>query len=352
MAVDKRDLKQWAREHFRGYENCTIPSFTPDLAALDEEGIRRDVRQAKAHGFFSTLCAVETGLTMEEKKRFVEIAADEASGDISCGVSLTGHTLEENIELARHAASAGCTHGLLSFPQSFTPTSPAQIVEYASAILDSAEIGIYLFVSDKFGFHRLHPTGVPFDAFDVLADRDDVIGLKLGGFDSGTAIEVFERYGDRLLVCTLNPGLFPLMVLHYGQQWSGAWTVEALQTVEQPLAVDYFEALLQGRVDEAMELYWRMAPAIGSMVGLMGPLVPTGTYHWPRLKYYQWLSGGNGGTTRQPCMRVYKRDMEAIKNGFRATGLRITDDPDDAFFVGRTFAGGREKLAGATGDGR
>ena len=39
----------------KGLENIIIPSFTPDLSELDEEGIRWDVRQSIKHGFFSTL---------------------------------------------------------------------------------------------------------------------------------------------------------------------------------------------------------------------------------------------------------------------------------------------------------
>lgn len=338
MPIDKRDLKDWAREHFRGFENVLMPSFTPDLATLDEEGIRRDVRQSIRHGFFSTLCSVETGLTFEEKKRFLEVAADEAAGEISVALSLAGDTLEENLALLEHAEKVGCTHGLLSYPHSFNPASAEDVYAYASAIVDGTNLGVYLFVSDKFGFHRFHPSGVPFEVFDRLAERDNVIAMKLGGFDSGTIFECFERYGDTLLVATLNIGLFPLTVRHWGQQWSGAWTVEALQTPEQPYAVEFFDLLREGREDEAMLLYWRLAPALGAMAARMAPLVPTGAYHWPQLKYYQWLSGGNGGMTRNPTMRLFQRDLEAIKGGFRAAGLRLTDDPDDAFFLGRTFA--------------
>ncbi len=80
MAIKKSELKEWAKEHFRGLENCTMPSFTPDMKELDEDGIRLDVQQAIKHGFFSTLCAPEAGLTFEEAKRFLEIVAEE-SGD-------------------------------------------------------------------------------------------------------------------------------------------------------------------------------------------------------------------------------------------------------------------------------
>ncbi len=349
--TDKRDLKAWAREHFQGYENVLMPSFTPDLSTLDEEGIRRDVRRTVDHGFFSTLCSVETGLSFDEKQRFLEIAAAEAGDDISVAFSLAGDTLEENLALLDHAEKVGCTHALLSYPHGFRPRSEDEIWDYASAICESTSLGIYLFTSDKFAFHRFHPSGVPFGVVDRLVELDNVIGIKVGGFDSGMIVECFERYSKKVLVACLHLGLFPLTVRHYGQQWSGAWTVEALQTPEQPRAVDYFQLLRAGREDEAMELYWSLAPALGTMGRLMAPLVPTGAYHWPQLKYFQWLSGGNGGMTRQPAMRLYQRDLDAVKGGFRASGYEITTDPDDAFFTGRTFAASREPAgAGAAAD--
>jgi len=343
--TDKRDLKEWAREHFRGYENVLVPSFSPDLAELDEAGIRHDVRQTIRHGFFSTLCSIETGLTFEEKKRFLEIAADEAGDEISVAFSLAGDTLEENIALLAHAEQVGCTHALLSYPHSFRPRTEDDIYAYSAAICESTNLGVYLFTSDKFAFHRFHPSGVPFSVIDRLVELDNVIAIKVGGMDSGMITECFERYSGKVLVASLHLGLFPLTVRHYGQQWSGAWTVEALQTPEQPRAVEYFELLRAGKEDEAMQIYWSLAPALGTMGRLMAPLIPTGAYHWPQLKYFQWLSGGNGGMTRQPCMRLFQRDLDAVKGGFRASGFEITSDPDDAFFVGRTFAPATEPAA-------
>ena len=43
-------------------------------------------------------------------------------------------------------------------------------------------------------------------------------------------------------------------------------------------------------------------------------------------------------TDIQDFGRLFQRDLDMIKGAFRATGLPITDDPDDAFFLGRTFA--------------
>lgn len=333
--VARGERKAWARGHFRGIENVLLPSFNEDLSELDEEGIRLDVRQSKKHGFFSSLCSVESGLTQEEKVRFVEIACDEAGDDYGIAISLAGDTLEQDMALLEAAGRAGATHGLLSFPQAFVPKSEDDIYEYGKALADSTDMGIYLFVSDKFGFQRFHPSGVPFSAYERLADLPNVVAMKVGGMDMGMIYECFERFSDRLLVTTVNIGLIPLLRKSYDVQWTGAWTAEALQSPEHPHAVRMMQLLAEGKTQEAMQTYWRMAPALGSMMQIMAPLVPTGTYHWPLLKYQQWLSGGNGGLTRQPAMRVFQRNLMVIRGGLAAVGVQCPD-PDEDFFLGRS----------------
>lgn len=312
-----------------------MPSFSADLGSLDDDGIRLDVRQSIRHGFFSSLCALEAGLSMDERKRMLRVAADEAGNEIGISMSLTGETLDENIELLKYAEGLGVTHALVSYPQAFTPRTQDDIYEFVRTLADATNLGLCLFVSDKFSFHHLHPSGVPFDAYERLAGLNNVVAMKLGGMDSGMILECFERFGNRLLVTSTNFGMLPMLVQAFQLQWSGAWTVEALQSPEKPHAVEFLNLLVQGRFDQAMKLYWFLAPALGTMLRIMAPLTVTGAYHWPMLKFQQWLSGGNGGMTRNPCMRLYDRDMTAIRNGLRAVGVDCAD-PDDDFFTGRS----------------
>lgn len=334
MTVDRKERKAWAREHFRGFENVLMPSFTPDLRELSEEGIRLDVRQSIRHGFFSSLCALESGLTVAERKEMLTIACDEAGRDIGIAMSLAGETIEENIDLLRHAEAVGVTHALVSYPQAFVPRTHEDVYGFVRAIADATNLGLTLFVASKFAFTNLHPSGVPFEAYERLADVDNVVAMKLGVMDAGTILESFERFSDRLLVTSTNFGMLPMLVQTFGLQWSGAWTVEALQSPEQRQAVRFLDLLAKGRFDDAMELYWILTPALGTMLQIMAPSAATGAYHWPMLKFQQWLSGGNGGMTRVPCMRLYERDMTAIRNGLRAVGVDCAD-PDSDFFAGR-----------------
>jgi 4-hydroxy-tetrahydrodipicolinate synthase len=336
VAVDRAQRKEWAKEHFRGAENIIQPSFSPDLAELDEEGIRLDVRQSVKHGAFSTFCAIESGLTIPEKKRFLEIAVDEAGDDIHVGFPLAGDSLGENIELLEHAEKAGCSHALVSYPHSFEPRDEDEIHDFIRAMCEATSVGVVLFTNDKFGFHRLHGSGVPTAAFDRLVEVDNVVAMKVSTMDLGVVSACFDRYGDRVLVSVPTIIQMPFVMAHYDMQWTGAWTIEAFQTPEQRLIIDLMDLLEAGRLDEAMGLFGRMGPLLGAMGPRLAAMLPSGTYHWTLFKYLQWLSGGNGGGMRQPCMKLTQRDMDDIRGAFAACGLNPLPDSDDEFMAGRS----------------
>src|SRR6266436_286312 len=54
-AVSASDRKKWSRQNFKGMESFIMPSFTPGLEELDEEGIRNDVRHGIRQGFGALL---------------------------------------------------------------------------------------------------------------------------------------------------------------------------------------------------------------------------------------------------------------------------------------------------------
>jgi 4-hydroxy-tetrahydrodipicolinate synthase len=118
----------------------------------------------------------------------------------------------------------------------------------------------------------------------------------------------------------------------------GASPFELFQTPEKPYLVDYFNLMLQGEMDKAMEIFWMLTPVRMTHTQQSMQYVMLGTYHWPMWKYYQWLVGGNGGYTRQPVMKLYQHDMEAAKNALRAIGITPRES-DDEFYVGRVNFG-------------
>jgi len=185
-AVARDEAKAWAREHFHGAENIVMPSFTPDLAQLDEEGIRLDVRQSIRHGVFSVFCAIETGLAHEEKLRFLEVVVDEAQGEVCVGLPLQGDSVAENLALLTAAERIGVSHAMVSYPQGFAPRGEDDLVAYHERLIEATDLPLVLFHNDKFDLHHLHPSGLPFGAYERIADRDTVVAVKVSVLDLAT----------------------------------------------------------------------------------------------------------------------------------------------------------------------
>lgn len=334
MTAKNTELKGWAKEHLKGIENCTYPSFTPDLKELDEEGIRWDVRQAKRHGFVSTLCTAEAGLTFEEAKRFVAIVADEAKNDIFVSTTILFDSLEQNMEMIKHAEKVGCHSVLLGYPPNYYPKTPHEVYQVTRDMCDATDIAVVLYPTHKYNFERFHPCGFPLDLLEQMADISNAVALKLAILEPGFIFECFRRVGHKVLVQCPWERWLPLLHQQFGQQWMGAGHYEGFQSPEKPYLVDYFNLLMEGKVDQAMEIYWKLTPVRMVFEKQFMPTVHLGTYHWPQHKYYQWLVGGNGGFTRQPVMKMYQHEMEETKAAMRAIGLTLRE-PDEEFFVGR-----------------
>lgn len=333
MHPEKGELKTWAWEHLKGVENLIIPSFLPDLKELDEEGIRWDVRQSIEHGFFSTMCAAELGLSLEEAMRFIEIVADEGKGKILVSTTLFFDSFEENILLAEHAKRVGCHCGLLGFPANFYPTTVGDIYKITRKMCFSTELGIILYPTHKTTFETFHPSGFPLDLLEKMCEIENVVAMKIGSADSLFITECFERCGDKVPVNCTMPDLANIMVRKYNQQWIGASVYEMFQSPDKPYFVQYFRQLSAGNFSEAAETYWKMKPLLSLFEQHIMAII-MGAYPWDMFKYYQWCVGGNGGFTRKPHLKIFTYQTMAAKMAYFMAGITPREQEEE-FYIGR-----------------
>lgn len=332
MNVAKSDLKKWAREKFKGPENCTLPSFSPDLSELDEEGIRWDVHQAIRHGFFSTLCTCEAGMTPDEVKRFVEIVADEAKGKILVSITLMCDSFKKSRELLAHAEKVGCSHVLFGYPANFYPKTSEEIFQVTKELCDSTNLGIVLYPTPHFNFERLHPSAFPLEVLNRAAEFDNVVAIKLG--EAGLIAECWRKFGDQVLLSCPIERWWPMLYLAYKQQWIGAGPYETMQSPDKPYLVQYGKLMMEGKMDEAMEIFWNINTARLIFEQEHMKVVMLGVYPWTLYKYYQWLVGGNGGLTRQPSIKIHQHQMELARMALRFIGI-TPNELDEEFYVGK-----------------
>jgi 4-hydroxy-tetrahydrodipicolinate synthase len=329
------DRKTWAQNSFKGLENFVLPSFTPDFNALDEDGIRNDVRHAIRQGFVATT-VLGLGTTRTERNRALELAVVEAAGKILIGTTVGGRTAAEDLEQAQRA---GVSHTLLTLDS--TASTEDEIYQSARRLIDSSTLSFVLYAQPHAAFRKFDPSGIPVGVLNRLVDLPNVIAVKLTQvIDLAAAYEIAERLSDRALIGVVELSTVPVMANKYHLQWSGEWAVDAVQSPSHPYAVEFLDLVSRHRIGEAMKVYWKMQPALDAFFELQAPTLPIGGHPWSHIKYYQWATGGNGGVLRDLKQRpdqvpiLDARGRDAIKKSFKTIGIEPIDLPDEAFIVG------------------
>ncbi|UCG81236.1 MAG: dihydrodipicolinate synthase family protein [Desulfobacterales bacterium] len=324
MKYKKADAKEWARGFFRGLEATILPSFTPDQLALDEAAIRHDVRELIKHGFFSAVTVTDTGTTREEDKLFIQWCVDEAKGKIGIGSCLRYPTLKENMEMAKFAEEVGCDTIFLCYPPNFHPKTMDEVFDYTLAVCQATNLAAELFPSHKYDFP--FPSSFPPSLLKRMAEIENVVAMKIGVIEYAWMDECFRLFGDKILISHPFDEGWPIFIRKYGMQWSGSAPWQIFQTPDDPRQVRLFNLIQEDRMDEAMELYWKMDPLRTYFMHAMQSLIgKVGIYNYQMWKYMEGLVGMSGGEMRYPKAQFLERDKKRARNAMLASGLKIVE---------------------------
>jgi 4-hydroxy-tetrahydrodipicolinate synthase len=330
----KSEARDWAWENLKGVANVVIPTFTGDLKGLNEAGIRHDIRHEIKLGFAGTLLVSEVAITLEEYGRFCQWAGDEAKGRLKLIYHASFNTLEETIEGARLAERAGAELALLSYPANFYAETPQDIYDYTKAFCDATNLGVILFPVPLWGFDRVHASDIPAAVIRKLLDNcPNIVAIKAeGGMPSIQGfVECHRLFGKEVLItCPLEGDMIPLAQV-VPIQFSGTSNTEYFG----PMIPKIHAMLQRGEFDEATKLYWQIHPARKANAAASGYVAQTHFLHRMLWKYQGWLQGFNGGPLRQPTMRLAEGQMNALRQGLKASGLAPTEEHTREFFVGR-----------------
>jgi 4-hydroxy-tetrahydrodipicolinate synthase len=331
MSATRSEKKEWAHEHLKGLGGLIFPSFTPDFKSLDEEAIRHDVRHAINQGF--TSCTVSAnGANAEQNRRMWELVRDEAGGKIGLG-ALGG-------DLA-YLEKLGCGYTMIAYPRNANAQTEDEVYAQFRTLIDSTSMAVVLYGSPVDSLKRFHPSGIPLNVFDRLANHPNVVGIKLTHpMSVGTAFEICERIADRIVIGPCNFDHIPLLAKSYKNvRWSGLWITDSLQSPKRPYGVEMMDLVIKERMAEAMKVYWQMQPLIQGIYDLQAPLLLHGSHPWAHMKYLQWVTGGNGGLLPlKPAPYLPALDgpgRELIRSHFRKAEIIPRDAPEEEFLVGK-----------------
>jgi dihydrodipicolinate synthase/N-acetylneuraminate lyase len=334
LPYTRAEAKEWARAELRGVCNVVMPTFTADFRYLNEDAIRHDVVHAASLGYSGTLLVSEGGTTIEEYKRFLDIAAHARPKGFQLLVHGSFNSVDETIEVCRFAESCGCEAVLLAYDPNFFPKSEDDVYEYTQRVSEQTDLGIVIFGVATWGFARFHPSQFSTRLVERLASLETALAVKYEanhpGLVAGMA-DVQRRVGGLIVVSDPMEFNGPGWIHAYGMQWMGTSGYEYYGD----RVPRWFELLQQGKWDEGMELYWSYSPARKARGALHASVAGAKLIHRPAWKFMGWLQGFNGGPLRMPQMRLGADQMESLRKGLTDSGYQITKEDNEAFFVGR-----------------
>jgi 4-hydroxy-tetrahydrodipicolinate synthase len=306
------------------------------LTAINERAIRHDVRREKELGFWGTLLVSECGTTNDEMREVIDVAVDEARQiGLRTMLLCSFPTLEDGVEMVKHAEGAGVDLVLVSYPLMFYPRTEDEVFQYTKSVADATDLGVFLFAINQWNFGRLHPSGFsPALIGRLVEEVPNIVGVKneIGLPGVGGIAEVFRRFGERVVVTDPLEQNAPAWCMTFGMPFLGTSNYEYMGG-EVPR---YFALLQQERWDEAMDIYWRIHPARAAQAAAAQEyMAGAGIVHRQMWKYQYWLNGFNGGPVRQPHMRINDRHMRMLRQGLLASGIDPAPGEDADYFAGR-----------------
>jgi 4-hydroxy-tetrahydrodipicolinate synthase len=333
LPFNRSEAKEWAKSTWYGAANVVIPTFSNDYKKLNPKAIAHDVKLSAEHGFWGSLLVSEGSTTLEEMKEFIDISVDARPKDFRLILHGSFNTIEETIEVSQYAEQQGVEALLLSYPQNFYPKSEQEIYEYTKAVADKTNMALIIFAVESWNFGRIHNSKFPVSLIKQIAEIDTAVAVKYEAGHPGMAgmAECQRAVGDKVIVCDPMENNSPLWVDTYGMQWMGTSNYEMFGD----LVPKYFNLFREGKFEEGMELFWKLVPARTAKTNFHKTFAGAKLIHRLGWKYLAWLNGYNGGPLRMPQMRLDDAQMNLLKTGLQKSGIKVTEEPNENFFVGR-----------------
>ena len=192
------------RTPFTGAGTALVTPFTRS-GDLDEAAVRRMGRRQIDGGIHFLAPCGTTGenptLTASERRRIVEILAEEAGGKVPILAGAGGYNTKEVIELARELAKAGA-NGFLSVTPYYNKPTQEGLYQHYRAFAESTSLPIVV-------YNVPGRTGVNVEPATIarLADIPNIVGVKEASGNVSQMCEIVRAVPSRFIVNTSGCGI-------------------------------------------------------------------------------------------------------------------------------------------------
>jgi len=291
---------------FPGIIPAVVVPFAPD-DSIDLDALRANVRHlidGGVHGLVVNGTMGEAGsLSDEERGLVIDTALEVADGRLPVTVGVSSASTAASARYADKARTAGA-HAVMCLPPVLYRGTPEELVAHFAAVAGAAGLPVMAYNNPEASGMDLAP--------ETIAE----IGAAVPGVAA-----VKECSGDARRIAALV-GATELEILVGGDDWAlegfaaGAtgW-VSGVANVAPAECVELFDAVDDGRLAEARELYQRLLP--------LGRLDMT---PW-LVQYFKGAMdavGLTGGGTRPPRLPLDPERQRVLGEAVDALGLRVT----------------------------
>jgi 4-hydroxy-tetrahydrodipicolinate synthase len=291
---------------FPGIIPAVVVPFAED-DSIDVDALRANVTHlidGGVHGLVVNGTMGEAGaLSDDERGLVIDAVLGAADGRLPVTVGVSSASTAASRSYAEQARAAGA-HGVMCLPPVLYRGTPEELAAHFAAVAEAAGLPVMAYNNPEASGQDLTPETIA----ELAAAVPAVVAVK-------------ECSGDARRIAELL-GSTDLEVLVGGDDWalegfaagSTGW-VSGVANIAPRECVELFDAVNDGRLSEARELYQRLLP--------LGRLDMT---PW-LVQYFKGAMdavGLVGGPTRPPRLPLGPEQQELLREAVDALGLRVT----------------------------
>lgn len=317
MKYSRNDAKDYAREFMKGIWAAALNPFNND-GSLNETGLRSNIRHwIDDLGIKGLFIAGKQGeffsMSLEERKRNFEIAADEVGDTGQTIMSCSDQNFDTVIELARHAGNVGADFIVVHAPiLHFIEDRDDTVFNYYNEVCKTTNLGVAMWSHPDSGY-LMSP-----ELCARIAEIPNIVAIKYS-VPRAMYAELTRLAGDKLLVSTASEDEWLENIEELGWQlYLCSSPPYLLQTKADRRMHDYTQLAFSGEFEKARAVRDSLDPVRKALKSTRPGGKPQA-----HQKYWQELLGQVGGPVRAPLLQLTDDEKEITRAAFEACGLRL-----------------------------